>query len=100
MRGARWLPRRHAPFVKSASGISRSDALDGSAWLTLTFFFMAFPFMRGRATRADDPAEGRTDDGVNDVEQPTAVGAADGDPSVRVVVVRPLDHDRVVQDGG
>jgi len=41
--------------VNSISGISRSDALDGSLCCFLTPFFIAFPFMRRRSPGANDP---------------------------------------------
>src|SRR5206468_1212106 len=46
--------RRILDLEKSTSGISRSDAADGSRWLHVFAFFISPPFMPGRAPRADD----------------------------------------------
>src|SRR5690348_3398417 len=45
---------RTFPLSKFTSGISRSDARDGSRGFLPVAFFIAFPLVRCRAPRADD----------------------------------------------
>src|SRR5437588_11550408 len=96
MRAAYGL-RRSLTLVKSNSGISRSDAADGST--ILRAFFIASPLVPGSQTSADEPHCVLTDLDVHDKQQAAALRLPEQNQPFRVCFILRNAREWVIEHG-